>query len=238
MNRTRRVWANEWRQGGPVITKIVMILCVALWMVEMLLSFVAPAGFQRFVGSGIFVPFTAVVRPWTWLTAMFLHAPNLMHVGFNMLALWSIGPLLERLMGHWRFLALYLISGLGGAAGLVVWARVTGAWFSSAYGASGAIFGLFAAMLVVHRATGGDMRTMLIWMAINFALPVLIPNVAWQAHVGGFLIGGALTWLLVDGVPALRRRSLAWRMWCYASIVTVVVLAVVVLCAPPFGIGL
>lgn len=238
MNRTIRTWQYEWRNGGPVITKLIIALCVAAWAVEMLLRFIAPLWFQQMMAAGIFVPFTAVTRPWTWLTSMFLHAPNLWHVLFNMLALWSIGPMLERLMGHWRYLALYGISGLAGATGLVVWARLTGSWFSASYGASGAIFGLFAAMLIVHRASGGDMRSMLIWMAINFALPLVIPNVAWQAHVGGFLVGGALTWLLVNGIRAWRRISLTRRMLLYGTTLTAVLIVVAVLCAPPLGLGL
>ncbi len=232
------MWANEWRNGGPVITKIIVILCVAVWAVEMLSRYFAPLWFQIIIAEGIFTPYTAVTHPWTWLTSMFLHAPNLLHVTFNMMALWAIGPALERLMGHWRYLVLYCLSGLGGAVGLVVWARLTGSWSMSAYGASGAIFGLFGAMLVVHRATGGDMRSMLIWMAINFALPVVIPNVAWQAHVGGFLVGGALTWLLVSGIRALRGYSFARRMAWYGTIMALGLIAVLLVCAPPFGPGI
>ena len=56
---------------------------------------------------------------------MFLHAPNsILHILFNMIALYSVGPVLERLIGHWRFLGLYMISGLGGALGMMVWAVV------------------------------------------------------------------------------------------------------------------
>ena len=105
----------------------------------------------------------------------------------------------------------------------------------AAYGASGAIFGLFAALLIVFRRMGADIRSMLVCMVINFAMPVVIPNIAWQAHVGGFLVGGLLTWLLMDGVPALRRQPFPKRMWIYGSMVTVVLVAVLVLCVPPIG---
>ncbi|MCH4209682.1 rhomboid family intramembrane serine protease [Bifidobacterium sp.] len=220
----------DWRNGGPVITYAIIALCVLIWLLGTVLRLIAPFIYQSVVGSGLFIPLTAVSHPWTWLTSMFLHAPNLMHVGFNMLALWSVGPVLERMMGHWNFLALYLISGLGGAAGLVVWARVTGAWLSGAYGASGALFGLFAAVLIVFRRIGIDIRSMLIWMAVNFALPLIVPNVAWQDHVGGFLIGGLLTWLLVSGVPRLRRLTMRRRMWVYGGCVAVALAVVIVAC--------
>ena len=55
--------------------------------------------------------------------------------------------------------------------------------------ASGALFGLFASLLVVYRRIGADIRSMLIWMAVNFALPFVVGGVAWQAHVGGFCSG-------------------------------------------------
>lgn len=229
---TKRQIQYEWRNGGPVIVWSIIILCVVVWVVEMLLSLVAPRAFSAFVGSGMVMPLTMLVKPWTILTSMFLHAPNFMHILFNMLALWSVGPMLERLMGHWRFLVLYLISGFGGSVGILVWSRLTGDWMTAAYGASGALFGLFAAVLVVYRRVGEDIRSMMIWMAINFLLPFVVGGIAWQAHVGGFVVGGVLTWLLIAGVPQLRGRSFTVRMWIYGSVVVVALVAVMLLCAP------
>ena len=74
---------------------------------------------------GMAAPVRLVAEPWTLITSMFLHAPNsLLHILFNMIALYSVGPVLERMIGHWRFLGLYVISGLGGSLGLMVWAAV------------------------------------------------------------------------------------------------------------------
>lgn len=227
---TKRQIAYAWKNNGPVVNWALIVACVAVWIVEMLLRFVAPELFSAFVGFGMFAPVTALVTPWTWLTSLFLHAPNLMHILFNMIALWSVGPMLERLMGHWRYLALYLISGLGGSAGMMVWARVTADWAVAAYGASGALFGLFAAVLVVYRRVGEDIRSMLIWMGINFLLPFVVGGIAWQAHVGGFITGGVLTWLLVGGLPLLRRRSFNVRMAVYGGLVTLLLVAVMLLC--------
>mgnify|MGYP000154077173 CR=1 FL=1 len=104
--------------------------------------FALPASLHRFI-----------LQPWSLLSYMFMHA-GFLHILFNMLALWSVGPVLEKMMGHWPFLALYVLSGLGGGLGLMSWAALwpggTG-WLGGAYGASGALFGLFAAMLVVYR---------------------------------------------------------------------------------------
>ena len=215
-----------------MVTNVLIALCVAVWLVEIVLRLVSPSLFNLVVGGGMMMPLTVLQHPWTWFTSMFLHAPSILHILFNMIALFSVGPVLERMMGHWRYLALYLISGLGGTTGLMVWARVTGDWFTAAYGASGALFGLFAAVLVVYRRIGADIRSMLVWMAVNFLLPLVVGGIAWQAHVGGFLVGGALTWLLVRGVPALRRRSFTERMVIYGVAMVVLNVAVIVLCAP------
>ena len=231
----RRSVTAQWRGRGPVVTAAICVVCVIVWLLEVLLQHVSPSLFTAMLGQGMFMPIAAVEHPWTWLTSMFLHSPSFLHVAFNMMALWSVGPVLERMFGHWQYLAFYLICGLGGATALTLWCRVTGNWLMAAYGASGAIFGLFAALLVVFMKSGADLRSMLVCMVINFALPVIMPNVAWQAHVGGFVVGGLLTWLLVDGVPAMRGQSASRRMWIYGSAVTVVLVVALILCVPPIG---
>lgn len=164
----------RWRNGDPVITVTIMAICVAVWIVETLLKIVWPTGCNAFVGSGAFMPALATHRPWTFITSMFLHQPaSLWHILFNMLTLWCVGPVLERMMGHLPYLALYVLSGLGGSAGMMVWSLFSqDGWLTSAYGASGALFGLFAAILVVYQRIGIDIRSMLIWMLINFLMPI------------------------------------------------------------------
>ena len=217
--------------------------CVVVWLGEVLLGFLSPSLQSWFISLGMVAPSTVMRMPWTLITSMFLHAPNsILHILFNMIALYSVGPVLERLMGHWRFLGLYMISGLGGSLGLMVWAVVApnyAGWLGAAYGASGALFGLFAALLVVYRRIGADIRSMLVWMVVNFLLPLVVGNVAWQAHIGGFVVGGALTWLLVAGVPAWRGKSPAWRMRVYGGSMTVLVLALIALCgqANPYSMS-
>ena len=71
---------------------------------------------------------------------------------------------------------------------------------------------------------------MLIWMLINFLMPIITPNIAWQAHVGGFIIGGVFAWLLVSGLHALRGKSLQQRTLMYGVIMLVVIIAIVVAC--------
>ncbi|MFT8705164.1 rhomboid family intramembrane serine protease [Bifidobacterium aquikefiricola] len=223
---------RSWRSGGPVITGTIIVACAVMWLIEIILRFLAPEAYMAVISEGVVSPSLALINPWRIFTSMFLHATNVLHVLFNMMALWSVGPLLERLMGHWQYGALYLISGMGGAVGLTVWAAIepTYGWYTYALGASGAIFGLFGAVMVVFRRVGADIRPMLIWIGLNFLMPFVISGIAWQAHVGGFVTGIALTELLTKGIPRLRRTSVATRMWIYGSVIVVTLIVVTLVC--------
>lgn len=210
-----------------------MAVCIVVWIVEAVLNLVWQGGLNAMLNAGMLMPATAVHKPWTFITSMFLHQPNsLWHILFNMLTLWCVGPVLERMMGHWSFLALYAVSGLAGGTGMMLWAVLSSAsgWITPVYGASGALFGLFAAILVVYRRIGLDIRSMMIWMLINFLMPVIMPNIAWQAHLGGFLFGGMFTWLLVSGLRVLRGKSLLRRTLIYGTVMVIVIIAIDLLC--------
>lgn len=229
----------EWRNGGPVITTAILLLCVAVWIVEIVSRYLFPNFFSAFVSSGAFAPVFFPLRPWSALTSMFLHSTSIFHILFNMLTLWMVGPVLEKMLGHLPYLVLYVLSGLGGSMGLMLWTRLAPVSMStlsiSAYGASGAIFGLFAALLLVYRRIGLDIRSMLLMLAINFAMPVIYSNIAWQAHVGGFVVGGLLTMLLMWRVPGLRKMGLPARTGLFGGVLFVVVVAVMVWCS--YGIS-
>lgn len=126
---------------------------------------------------------------WRLITAAFLHA-SVIHIAFNMFALWVIGAPVEHYLGRTRYLGLYLVSGLAGSAGALVQApdAVT-------VGASGAIFGILGAMLILEwQVTGrlaGNAMTMIV---INLVISFAIPGISWGGHVGG-LIGGILATL-------------------------------------------
>ena len=140
---------------------------------------------------------------WQLLTSAFTHVEP-WHIAFNMLALYVLGPQLELAIGRARFLALYLLSALTGSA-LVYWASPE---FQATLGASGAIFGLMGALLVVVHKVGGDYRTVLTWVAINFVFTFLfVGRISWQGHLGGFL-GGALVAAVIVYAPRGPRRTL------------------------------
>ncbi|RSX55241.1 rhomboid family intramembrane serine protease [Bifidobacterium dolichotidis] len=222
----------RWRSGAPVITEILIVTCVALWIIEMLLRMTWRPGLQALLGFTMLQPATACIHPWTFITSMFIHSPNsLWHIVFNMLTLWSVGPYLEKLMGHWSYLMLYLLSGIGGGAVTMAWAAIDSSgqgWVSGVYGASGAIFGLFAAMLVVYHNMHEDLRSMLVWMGINFLMPIIVPNVAWQAHIGGFVFGGLLTLLTIYGVRSLRYKPVIVKFGIYSAVLLVIAIILIV----------
>jgi membrane associated rhomboid family serine protease len=141
---------------------------------------------------------------WQPVTMMFSHV-QVWHIGFNMLALWVLGPQLELAIGRVRFLALYFISGLAGAA-MVLW---LGPEYSTGgtLGASGAIFGLMGALGVVAIKVGGDVRGVLTWIGINFVITLLVPHISWQGHLGGFLAGTAIGAILVYAPRGPRRTT-------------------------------
>src|SRR3954449_7558808 len=98
-----------------------------------------------------------------------------------MVALWVLGPQLGAMLGRWRFLALYLLSGLFGSAA-VYWLSPTNA---PTLGASGAIFGLMAALLVVMIKVRGDVKSLLILIGINVAITAIGASyISWQGHLG------------------------------------------------------
>jgi membrane associated rhomboid family serine protease len=123
------------------------------------------------------------------VTAMFLHE-NLLHIGFNMFALWVIGRPVEQYLGTARYVGLYFVSGLAGSAGALLQAPQT-----PILGASGAIFGILGAMLIIEwQATGRLAGNAMTLIVINLVISFAIPGISWGGHVGG-LIGGILVTL-------------------------------------------
>ncbi|MEU4324145.1 MULTISPECIES: rhomboid family intramembrane serine protease [Nonomuraea] len=121
------------------------------------------------------------------ITAAFLHG-SVFHILFNSYALYLVGPQLERAFGHVKFTALYLLSALGGS--------VLGYWFDDprtlTVGASGAIFGLFAAIFVVGRRLRFDVRGVAVLIVINLVITFVFPGISWTGHIGGLITGAVL----------------------------------------------
>jgi len=128
------------------------------------------------------------------ITSAFLHEPpgsglGILHIAFNMWALIIVGPQLERVLGRLRFLSVYVVSALGGSVLYYLIAPAN----ALALGASGAIFGLFGAFFVMARRMRVDSRQIVGLIVLNLAIGFFVPNIGWQAHVGGLIAGTALT---------------------------------------------
>ncbi|MFV0251987.1 MAG: rhomboid family intramembrane serine protease [Beutenbergiaceae bacterium] len=209
------VFGAKVRRGRPVVTITLIAICVVLY----LLDWVTPL--PRYLLT--FTPAVGAVEPWRMLTTAFLHAPGtygIMHIGFNMMALWFTGPFLERAFGRLRFLALYLTSALGGSVAVLLLTPLV-AWNIGTVGASGAVFGLFGAVAVVMARMKVRNNSILSVIAINLVLTFLIPNISWQAHLGGLVTGAAVA-ALYAYVPK------RWQVWGAVAGVGAILLVLVV----------
>lgn len=142
------------------------------------------------------------------LTAMFLHF-GVFHLAFNLYALYLVGPTLERAVGRLRFAAVYLLSGLTGSA----FSYALGTTDKIAAGASGAVFGLFAAFWVLERRRGRDASGITALIGINLVIGFVVPHIDWLGHVGG-LVGGALVTASLVYAPQGRQRALVQALGC------------------------
>ncbi|MDP5226921.1 MULTISPECIES: rhomboid family intramembrane serine protease [Arthrobacter] len=201
--RARGVFGGRAARGRPVVTWSIIGLCVAVYVLQ--LAIPGDYVFQNFA----FANMAAVDEPWRMLTSAFLHSQsNILHLGLNMYTLWIFGQMLEPLLGRARFLALYLISAVGGSVGYMLLTPVTSN--VGVIGASGAIFGLFGAALLIQRRMGGAMTQLWVLLAINLAFGFMVPGIAWQAHLGGLATGAACAGILVGSGHTRRPAVLQW----------------------------
>ncbi|MFP5220488.1 MAG: rhomboid family intramembrane serine protease [Actinomycetes bacterium] len=152
------------------------------------------------------------------VTAAFLHA-GVLHLGLNMMALVFLGPPLESALGRGRFLALYLLSALGGSVAAFLLAPPN----TLGVGASGAIFGLFGAYYVVVRKLGGETGAIVGLLAVNLVVTFAVPFIDWRAHLGGLLVGTLVAAALVHAPRGPSRTTLQAGA-CGAVAVALVVL--------------
>lgn len=178
------------RGGRPVVSISILAITTIVFAFQFLTR-------DLLTGYLLYQPALTQFMPWTMLTSLFVHA-GIFHVGLNMLALYLFGPTIEGLIGRVRFLALYLLSGFGGSVA-VLWLG-TGA---AVLGASGAIFGLLGAYFIIQRKLGGNTVQLLVVIGLNLAMGFFIPGIAWQAHVGGVVVGALIAGILVQ----TRRRD-------------------------------
>jgi membrane associated rhomboid family serine protease len=179
---------------GALVTKVLVGLNVGIYLLELALGGEINGTGNEIYGDGVlYGPAVANGDWWRLITAAFLHYGPI-HLAFNMLALWWFGAAVEQVLGRGRYLLLYLVSGLAGSAGALLFSPE-----SLTVGASGAIFGILGAAFVLERqrtyVLGGGALGII---ALNLAFTLFVPGISIGGHLGG-LAGGAL------GILALSR---------------------------------
>ena len=213
--------------SGAVVTYTLVALNVAFYLAEWIYPKIVD--YLDLIGSAYDPKIHSVVgvahgEYYRLLTSAFLHEQGLsgfgpLHIIFNMWALILVGPALERLLGRSRFLAVYLLSALGGAVMFYLLAPA----IEPGLGASGAIFGLFGAYFVVARRLRVDSRSIVFLIVLNLVISFAVAGIAWQAHVGGLITGGLLT---AAYVYAPRGQRALVQIGATAAVVGVLVIAV------------
>jgi membrane associated rhomboid family serine protease len=191
----RQVRRAGWAGTGALVTKTLIAINVLVYLAEI----GSGSGATGAGGGGSVVDRFALDGPdvanggwWRLITAGFLHA-NVLHIGLNMLILWLVGSPLEEMLGRGRYLLLYFVSLLAGSAGALLQAPLV-----TTVGASGAIFGLFGALLVLEyfatgQIVGGQAFGLIV---INLIFSFTFSNISWGGHIGG-LVGGILGTLVL-----------------------------------------
>jgi membrane associated rhomboid family serine protease len=188
---TRGVRRAGYEGTGGLVTRFLIGVNLAVYLLEL-----ARGGNINGVGDSIYNngflygPFVAQGDWWRLISAAFLHYGPI-HLGMNMLFLWWVGTPVEAYLGRWRFLLVYLVSGLAGSAGALVVTPL-----SATVGASGAIFGILGAALILERqrayVLGGSAMGLIV---INLIFSFTFAGISIGGHIGG-LIGGALCMLV------------------------------------------
>jgi membrane associated rhomboid family serine protease len=205
--RATPVRAARTDYGGParadsaLVTRWLIGLNLAVW----LLAFIGGGNlFYRLVMQG-----DAVVTGDQWyrmITSVFLHEPSsfgILHIALNMWSLWILGPYVEAALGRLRYLVLYLLSGIAGSALVMLTNPV-----EVVAGASGAIFGLLGAVVVIHRHRGFNLGPIMAVLVVNLVATFSLGFIAWQAHIGGLVAGALLAagFVHAPATPAQRRN--------------------------------
>lgn len=154
-------------------------------------------------GNALSLPGVSTGGEYRLLTSTFMHY-GVIHLLFNMVVLWILGRVLEQDLGSLRFLSVYLLSGLAGSVATHLFADPA----TLSAGASGAIYGLFGALIMVNRKLSRDNSGLYVLLGLNLVLTFVVPNISITGHLGG-LVGGALTGAVLSFTPR-NKRYLHW----------------------------
>jgi membrane associated rhomboid family serine protease len=174
-------------QKNTQVTKFLSISLLVVYVFQFLLGDVLIANFA------LFAPSVTNGQWWLLITAGFLHG-SIIHLLFNVYILWVLGSQLESIVGKTRFIIIYFGSLLGGSIASYLFSP----FGSYSIGASGAIFGLMGAMLVVGRKRNLDISQITTLVVINVVIGFVLSGIDWRAHLGGLAAGAFIAWTLIN----------------------------------------
>jgi len=210
--KAERRWSRTRAVTGADTRPIVTYTIIGITTFAYLLTLIPGAGqiienALLFFAPALYPELSGTFQPWRLLTGSLVHS-GIWHLGLNMLALWMIGRSLEPLLGRVRFVTLYLLSALGGSVAVTLLSFGT-----PVVGASGAIFGLFGALLVIGRHIGANVASIAIILGINLVIGFLPgANVSWQAHVGGLVVGALVAFIFTRTRSPQQRITQIWLL--------------------------
>lgn len=218
--------------AGLTVTKALLLVLVAVYAIEVAASgagsLITGPSVPTMIRLGAIVPaLVADGEYWRLFTGMFLHV-SLLHIALNGYALYIVGSVVEAELGRWRFLAIYLVTGLFGSAAVYMFSGI----FEPTIGASGAIFGLFGVFAAYNYRRRDNafyaarMRSMLTVIAINLIFTFWVASISKAGHIGG-LVGGLILGLAIDGIG--RRTSRAAAFWGAIAVLLSLTVAMVVI---------
>jgi len=206
----QRVETPPWlrRQStSMIVTQVFFGINVAVFL-GMLFAGVSmldnPSGQDLVHWGANFGPYTLGGQYWRLLTCVFVHG-SLVHIALNMWCLWNLGTLAESLYGHWTFAVVYLLAGIGGSIGSIVWNPEV-----LSVGASGAIFGIAGALIasfylgefsLPRGAIAGTLRSVVMFVGYNLVFGAMVARVDNAAHIGGLITGLLLGALIAKAAP-------------------------------------
>jgi membrane associated rhomboid family serine protease len=174
-------------QINTQVTKFLSISLILIFVLQEL------SGMFLVKNLALFAPLVTSGELWRLITAGFLHG-SIIHLLFNVYILWVLGSQLENIVGKTKFIIIYFGSLLGGSLASYLFSPSG----SYSIGASGAIFGLMGAMLVVGRKRNLDIFQITTLVVINVVIGFMLSGIDWRAHLGGLAAGAFITWVLIN----------------------------------------